>query len=85
MIRHLFRPMFNRAFRPVAVATLCVLPCGAQENVSNSAAGIGQDRGPLAPESIVVKMNSASGIEKVAATANLVTEMVTSRRRCGLA
>ena len=30
-------------------------------------------------------MNSASGIEKVAATANLVTEMVTARRRCGLA
>jgi hypothetical protein len=31
-------------------------------------------------DGLVVKMNGASGIEKVAATANLVTEMVTERR-----
>jgi len=47
MIRHLFRP--------IAVAALCVLPCGAQEGGSNPSAGIGQDRGPLDPASIVVK------------------------------
>ena len=47
--------MIRHAFHLIAIAALCVLPCGAQEGGSNPSAGIGQDRGPLDPASIVVK------------------------------
>jgi hypothetical protein len=55
MIRSTFRSMIRRAVRPLAVAALCVLPCGAQQDGASQAVGFGPGRGPLEPDSIVVK------------------------------